>query len=164
MKLNLIYYFLLFIFFSCDAEKEVSKNNIIGSWYSCVEDVGYIEHHIYENIIEYCTESSIELDVFSQYRISGDTLFFYHSGLENEPENFYVINFINKNEILLTTSGRSIKLIKMNQNIENRFTKNKDEYNGFKEKAIKEFWERKDKYECKYSLVDNSRDGELIIE
>ena len=107
----------------------------------------------------------ISLDLVDGYSLSNDTIYFYDS-VSEDYNNFYIVKSITKDKIvLLYRSGKVITLLRILESInEKKYSKNIDEYQIVKEAFVKKFWERKEKYGCKYSYESQGEVGDLVIE
>jgi len=164
MKYWLIILLIGIVFIGCDNSLEITNENIMGNWYSCVEEDGYTEHHITNEYVEYCSEAFIELDVLDAYYFSNDTIFFY-SGEKKDYNNFYIIKSISKNKIVVKTMTRDLILFRIPDSIEVRKWGNDfEEQSLTKEEFIKKFWNRKEKYGCQFNYVHKGEEGVLEVE
>ena len=151
----------------CDNSLEISKENIIGNWYSCVKNSGYREHHFHEEYMDLFIESFD--NTFTEfplgYHLSNDTIYMFYS-IDKNYINYFVIKSLSDNEMILTSrNGNSQIFTKITDKIEKKKTaKNIEEQIIIDDKFTKTVLNRKSKYNCQFNYVHQGEEGVLVLE
>jgi len=153
------------IFVRCDDSLEISKENLKGSWYSCIKNDGYSEHHFKDKQFEYYSESFDKFDEYlCGYYLSNDTIFYY-SMKNKDYNNFHIIKSISENNIILKTESNEINLSRIPDVVEEKKrTNNIKELEKINDAFYKKVRERKEKYNCQYNYIHQGEEGILVLE